>query len=167
MFSGTPAYFYTDIVRLGHLERNRHEPHMLSDSNYLRRRNLQLEHLERNRHEPHVLNGAFLLRHRYLRLGHLKRNRHEPHVLRAPISSLPDISGWNTSSVTDMSHMLSTAATSIYNLRYLQRWDTSSVTDMSYMFSGAKPTSFRRPLRLEHLKRNRHEPHVLRHAPLL
>ncbi|KAL7522052.1 hypothetical protein ACHAWX_006752, partial [Stephanocyclus meneghinianus] len=44
-----------------------------------------------------------------------------------------NISGWNTSSVTDMSHMF-------FGTDFNQdigQWDTSSVTDMSHMFSSA------------------------------
>ena len=44
-----------------------------------------------------------------------------------------DISSWNTSKVTDMSHMFSGATA--FN-QPLNNWDVSNVTDMSYMFAG-------------------------------
>ena len=52
-----------------------------------------------------------------------------------------DISSWNTSNVTDMSHMFSGAT--VFN-QPLNTWDTSKVTDMSHMFDGA--TVFNQPL---------------------
>lgn len=44
-----------------------------------------------------------------------------------------DLSGWDTSNVTDMSGMFQNTA--VYN-RPLNSWDTSNVVDMSNMFSG-------------------------------
>ena len=46
-----------------------------------------------------------------------------------------DISSWNTSNVTDMSHMFSGAT--VFN-QPLNTWDVSNVTDMSYMFAGVR-----------------------------
>ena len=46
-----------------------------------------------------------------------------------------DISSWNTSNVTDMSHMFSGATA--FN-QPLNTWDVSNVTDMSYMFAGVR-----------------------------
>ena len=46
-----------------------------------------------------------------------------------------DISSWNTSNVTDMSHMFSGAT--VFN-KPLNTWDVSNVTDMSYMFAGVR-----------------------------
>ena len=46
-----------------------------------------------------------------------------------------DISNWNTSKVTDMSHMFSGAT--VFN-QPLNTWDVSNVTDMSYMFAGVR-----------------------------
>ena len=46
-----------------------------------------------------------------------------------------DISSWNTSNVTDMSHMFSGATA--FN-QPLNNWDVSNVTDMSYMFAGVR-----------------------------
>ena len=43
-----------------------------------------------------------------------------------------DISGWNTSSVTDMKWMF--YETTIFNGAYLKNWDVSKVTDMHEMF---------------------------------
>ena len=52
-----------------------------------------------------------------------------------------DISNWNVSSVTNMSHMFANALS--FN-QPLDSWDVSSVTDMSYMFYAA--LSFDQPL---------------------
>ena len=46
-----------------------------------------------------------------------------------------DISSWNTSNVTDMSHMFSGATA--FN-QPLNTWDVSNVTNMSYMFAGVR-----------------------------
>ena len=49
-----------------------------------------------------------------------------------------DLSGWDTNSVTDMSHMFEGAGqnSSSFSLN-LSGWDTSSVTNMSDMFKGS------------------------------
>ncbi len=52
-----------------------------------------------------------------------------------------DLSGWNVSSIEDMSHMFDGASSFD---RPLSSWDVSRVTDMSHMFDGA--SSFDRPL---------------------
>ena len=52
-------------------------------------------------------------------------------------SSLPGISKWNTSNVTDMSYMFN-GCESLSYLPDISKWDTSNVTNMSYMFSGCK-----------------------------
>ena len=66
-----------------------------------------------------------------------------------------DISGWDTSSITNMSHMFQ--ETSAFN-QPIENWNVSNVTDMSYMFAGHKyyrydgsierllPTDFNQPL---------------------
>ena len=46
----------------------------------------------------------------------------------------PNISDWDTSSVTDMSYMFYNASSFDQNI---SDWDTSSVTDMRYMFHKA------------------------------
>ena len=46
-----------------------------------------------------------------------------------------DISNWNTSKVTDMSYMFSSATA--FN-QPLNTWDVSNVTNMSYMFAGVR-----------------------------
>ena len=51
------------------------------------------------------------------------------------LSSLPDISKWNTSNVTDMSGMFYECE-SLSSLPDISKWNTSNVTDMSEMFSG-------------------------------
>ena len=50
------------------------------------------------------------------------------------LSSLPDISNWNTSNVTNMSFMFSRCS-SLSSLPNISKWDTSNVTNMSSMFS--------------------------------
>ena len=67
-----------------------------------------------------------------------------------------DLSGWDTSSVTDMKNMFDEASS--FN-GDLSGWDTSSVTDMSNMFYGA--SSFNGD-RLGHLVGDLHEQHVCR-----
>lgn len=47
-----------------------------------------------------------------------------------------DISGWDTSSITNMSHMFEGA--SAFN-QPIENWDVSNVTDMSYMFAEIDP----------------------------
>ena len=49
------------------------------------------------------------------------------------LSSLPDISKWNTSNVTDMNKMFYECS-SLSSLPDISKWNTSNVTDMSYMF---------------------------------
>ena len=49
------------------------------------------------------------------------------------LSSLPDISKWNTSNVTNMMRMFSNCS-SLSSLPDISKWDTSNVTDMNWMF---------------------------------
>jgi len=49
------------------------------------------------------------------------------------LSSLPDISNWNTSNVTNMRSMFRECS-SLSSLPDISNWNTSNVTDMSYMF---------------------------------
>ena len=49
------------------------------------------------------------------------------------LSSLPDISKWNTSNVTNMSFMFSWCS-SLSSLPDISEWNTSNVTNMSNMF---------------------------------
>ena len=53
------------------------------------------------------------------------------------LSSLPDISKWDTSNVTDMSGMFYKGYT-LSSLPDISKWDTSKVTNMSSMFSNCK-----------------------------
>ena len=53
------------------------------------------------------------------------------------LSSLPDISKWDTSKVTDMSYMFSDC-NSLSSLPDISKWDTSKVTYMNSMFSNCK-----------------------------
>ena len=48
--------------------------------------------------------------------------------------ALPDISKWNTSNVTDMSFMFNNCK-SLLSLPDISNWNTDNVTDMSYMFA--------------------------------
>ena len=50
------------------------------------------------------------------------------------LTSLSDISKWNTSNVTNMNHMFSQCS-SLISLPNISKWNISNVTDMSYMFS--------------------------------
>ena len=71
-----------------------------------------------------------------------------------------NLSGWDVSSVTNMTYMFSDAAS--FN-QTLSSWDVSSVTNMSYMFSSA--TSFNQTsLQLGCLLSHRHVRHVLQCA---
>ena len=53
------------------------------------------------------------------------------------LSSLPDISKWNTSNVTDMSWMFY-GCNSLSSLPDISKWNTSNVNNMGSMFSGCK-----------------------------
>jgi len=54
-----------------------------------------------------------------------------------------DISGWDTSNVTNMNHLFDTQ---VFFNQNISNWDTSKVTDMSFMFSNARV--FNQPLKL-------------------
>ena len=56
------------------------------------------------------------------------------------LSSLPDISKWDTSKVTNISGMFNNCK-SLYSLPDISKWDTSKVIDMCYMFSGCETLS--------------------------
>ena len=49
------------------------------------------------------------------------------------LSSLPDISKWNTNNVTNMSYMFS-CCSSLSSLPDISKWNTNNVTNMSCMF---------------------------------
>ena len=49
------------------------------------------------------------------------------------LSSLPDISKWNTSSVIEIHNML-IGCSSLSSLPDISKWNTNDVTDMSEMF---------------------------------
>ena len=53
------------------------------------------------------------------------------------VSTLPDISKWNTSNVTNMSYMFNWC-TSLSSLPDISKWNTSNVTNINGMFSGCK-----------------------------
>ena len=51
------------------------------------------------------------------------------------LSSLPDISKWNTNNVTDMSYLFNNCS-SLSKLSDISKWNTSNVSNMSCLFSG-------------------------------
>ena len=51
------------------------------------------------------------------------------------LSSLPDISKWNTNNVTNMNCMFSWCS-SLLSLPDISKWNTNYFTNMSYMFNG-------------------------------
>ena len=53
------------------------------------------------------------------------------------LTSLPDISNWNTNNVPNMSHMF-LGCNSLTSLPDISNWNTNNVTNMSYMFSWCK-----------------------------
>ena len=50
------------------------------------------------------------------------------------LSSLPDISKWNTNNVTNMSYMFS-GCPNLSSLPDISKWNTNNVTNMNYMFN--------------------------------
>ena len=56
------------------------------------------------------------------------------------LSSLPDISKWNTNNVTDMSKMFSKCS-SLSSLPDISKWNTNNVTNMKCLFSGCSSLS--------------------------
>ena len=56
------------------------------------------------------------------------------------LSSLPDISNWNTSNVTEMNSMFYNCK-SLSSLSDISNWNTSNVTDMSCMFNNCSSLS--------------------------
>ena len=53
------------------------------------------------------------------------------------LSSLPDISKWNTQNVTNMSFLFSYCS-KLSALPDISKWNTQNVTDMSFMFYSTK-----------------------------
>ena len=51
------------------------------------------------------------------------------------LSTLPDISKWNTNNVTNMSYMFDYCE-SLISLPDISKWNTSNVTDMNSMLRG-------------------------------
>ena len=51
------------------------------------------------------------------------------------MSSLPDISKWNTNNVTNMSGIFK-GCSSLSSLPDISKWNTNNITDMRFMFSG-------------------------------
>ena len=56
------------------------------------------------------------------------------------LSSLPDISKWETSNITNMSGMFTTCS-SLSSLPDISKWNTNNVTNMSGMFNGCSSLS--------------------------
>ena len=62
-----------------------------------------------------------------------------------PLSSLQDISKWNTQNVTSMKYMFS-GCSSLSSLPDISKWNTQNVTSMRYMFDETKleiPSKFK------------------------
>ena len=57
------------------------------------------------------------------------------------LSSLPDISKWNTNNVTNMSNMFYECS-SLSSLPDISKWNTNNVTNMSFMFYNCSNTIF-------------------------
>ena len=53
------------------------------------------------------------------------------------LTSLPDISKWDTSNVTNMSYMFCYCK-NLFSLPDISKWNTNKVTNMSHMFSGCE-----------------------------
>ena len=51
------------------------------------------------------------------------------------LSSLPDISNWNTDNVTDISCMFY-GCSSLSSLPDISKWNINNISDMSYIFGG-------------------------------
>ena len=58
----------------------------------------------------------------------------------ASLSSLPDISKWNTNNVTDMSYMFF-GCSSLSSLPDISKWNINNVNNLSYMFHGCSSLS--------------------------
>ena len=56
------------------------------------------------------------------------------------LSSIPDISKWNTNNIVDMSYMFYRCS-SLSSLPDLSNWNTNNIIDMSHMFSGCSKLS--------------------------
>ena len=57
------------------------------------------------------------------------------------LSSLPDISKWNTNNITNISYMFNECS-SLSSLPDISKWITNNVKDMCYMFSKCPNTIF-------------------------
>ena len=57
------------------------------------------------------------------------------------LSSLPDISKWNTNNVNNMSHMFY-GCSSLSSLPDISKWNTNNINDMSYIFYGCSSLSY-------------------------
>ena len=64
------------------------------------------------------------------------------------LSSLPDISKWNTSDVKDMNHKLC-GCDSLTTLPDISKWNTLNVNNFGSMFEGCK-SSLNIPSKLKH-----------------
>ena len=62
------------------------------------------------------------------------------------LSSLPDISKWNTNNVTNMCYMFNYCS-SLSLLPDISKWNTNNITDMSYMFSGCSKLKYSNEIR--------------------
>ena len=67
-------------------------------------------------------------------MGAMFKGEYEDYI---PISSLPDISKWNTEKVTNMSFIFS-GCSSLLSLPDISKWNTENVTNMGSMFEDCK-----------------------------
>ena len=72
-----------------------------------------------------------------INMSYMFKNKeaHENEKESIPLSSLPDISKWNTSKVTNMSYLFSNCS-SLLSLPDISKWNTENVTDMREIFCG-------------------------------
>ena len=57
------------------------------------------------------------------------------------LSSLTDISKWNTNNVEDINHMFGGCSSSLSYLSDISNWNSSNATNLSFMFSGCESLS--------------------------
>ena len=81
-----------------------------------------------------ILNIILIEKNTITNMGYMFSNSFDE---QSSLISLPDISEWNTTNVTNMSGMFSYCK-SLKSLPDISKWDTTNVKDMSHMFSYCK-----------------------------